>query len=564
MNMNKVLLELKLHNYRFRSFFCVLGLFIFMVFALILYHMHYNNSISLLKFLAGWYAVLCSFLSFIAIIFVNSNNLEIKKLKKHKRRVPMENQKHELNQLVNSNLYTRYFHDSKSCSESYGSTTLCSSQAITHLCNGTESLIIQNNDLKMKVQHDTNENIANMVLANRIKDHQLETLLDPHRSVDIRRIIFERKLSSLGRFECLNDLPYKISLDYHEVYRTNCELVIGYVPIPVGIVGPLSLNGETIYFPMATTEGCLVASTNRGCKAITQGSGAASYVFRDGITRAPCVKMGSAMEATKLKLWCENPKNFSKLKYAFENTTSFGKLLSAEPTVAGRNVYIRLVCFSGDAMGMNIVSKGSIAVISLLKDVFPTLKLVALSGNMCSDKKASAINWINGRGKSVVTEATIPSRVVSTILKTDVKTIVNVNNDKNLIGSAIAGSMGGFNAHASNIVTAIFLATGQDPAQNVESSNCVTILEETNEGNLWISCTMPCIEVGTVGGGTGLSAQSACLKIIGCKGSGVKPGDNSKKLAHVVASATMAGELSLLAALSSNHLVQAHMQHNRK
>jgi len=252
------------------------------------------------------------------------------------------------------------------------------------------------------------------------------------------------------------------------------------------------------------------------------------------------------------------------MKQAFESTTSFGKLISAQPNIAGKNVYIRLRCFSGDAMGMNMISKGSLAVIDLLRTYFPSLTLIALSGNTCTDKKAAAINWIEGRGKSVVVEATIPKDVVAKTLKTDVKTIVCTNTNKNLIGSAVAGSIGGFNAHAANIVTAVFIATGQDPAQNVESSNCMTLLEETEEGDLWISCTMPSIEVGTVGGGTSLPAQSACLKVIGCKGGGDIPGQNAEQLAHVVAAATMAGELSLLSALASNTLVQAHMKHNRK
>merc|ERR1712176_1436430 len=314
----------------------------------------------------------------------------------------------------------------------------------------------------------------------------------------------------------------------------------------------------------ATTEGCLVASTNRGCKAISAGSGARSTLLQDGITRAPCLRMESATEAAQLKIWCDRDDNFRMMKEAFESTTSFGKLLSANATVAGKNVYLRLKCFSGDAMGMNMISKGSLAVVELLKEQFPTLSLVALSGNMCTDKKAAAINWIEGRGKSIVTEATIPKEIVRTILKTDVSTIVSTNVQKNLVGSAMAGAIGGFNAHASNIVTAIFLATGQDPAQNVESSNCITLMEETDNGDLWISCTMPSIEVGTVGGGTTLPAQSSCLKVVGCKGGGDTPGANAAQLAHVVASATMAGELSLIAALASNTLVQAHMKHNRK
>jgi len=403
-----------------------------------------------------------------------------------------------------------------------------------------------------------------MVLSNKIKDHQLEKLLDPYRAVIVRRATFDQKLSTLNQGDALNDLPYEHDLEYSRVFGANCETVIGYVPLPVGMVGPLTLNGQTVYFPMATTEGCLVASTNRGCKAISQGSGASSTITRDGITRAPCIRMKSAKEAAELKIWCEIPQNFLTLKAAFESTTSFGKLQSAQVTVAGKNAYVRLCCFSGDAMGMNMVSKGSLAVIDLLKEKFPTLDLLALSGNMCTDKKAAAINWIEGRGKSVVVESIIPKDVVHATLKTDVKKIVTVNINKNLIGSAMAGSIGGFNAHASNIVSAVFLATGQDPAQNVESSNCITLMEETEDGDLWVSCTMPSIEVGTVGGGTGLPAQSAGLKIIGCKGGGEQPGANAKKLAHVVASAVMAGELSLLAALSANTLVQSHMQHNRK
>merc|ERR1719162_422730 len=417
------------------------------------------------------------------------------------------------------------------------------------------------------------EEIANLVLSNKVKDHMLEKLLDPFRAVTVRRIAFNQKLYSVlsenssdqqNISNVLDKLPSEHSLDYSRVYGANCEIVVGYVPIPVGLVGPLTINGESVYVPMATTEGCLVASSNRGAKAITQGGGAKARIVRDGITRAPCIRMRSAMEAADLKLWCEEPSNFLILKEAFESTTSFGKLNKCDPTVAGKNVYLRLVCFSGDAMGMNMISKGSLAVIETLQKIFPSLQLVALSGNMCTDKKAAATNWLHGRGKSVVVEAIIPKEVVKKTLKTTVKALVNVNINKNLIGSAMAGAIGGFNAHAANIVTAIFLATGQDPAQNVESSNCITLMEEEDNGDLWMCCTMPSIEVGTVGGGTSLPAQAACLEAIGCKGGASTPGENARKLATVVAAATLAGELSLMAALAANTLVQAHMIHNRK
>jgi hydroxymethylglutaryl-CoA reductase (NADPH) len=411
---------------------------------------------------------------------------------------------------------------------------------------------------------DSDEALAKLVLDGEIKDHELEKQLDPHRAVPVRRLVVDSKLATTGKGGALEKLPYRHDLDYGRVYGANCEIVVGYVPLPVGMVGPLTLDGESIFVPMATTEGCLVASTNRGAKAITQGGGAHAAIVRDGITRAPCVRMVSAMEAARLKIWCETPENFTRLKESFEATTSFGKLKSCVPTIAGKNVYLRLTCFSGDAMGMNMVSKGSLAVIECLKKEFPSLQLVALSGNMCTDKKAAATNWIEGRGKSVVVEAIIPKDVVRSTLKTSVRAMVQTNLHKNLIGSAMACTVGGFNAHASNIVTAVFLATGQDPAQNVESSNCITLMEETDEGDLWISCTMPSLEVGTVGGGTSLDAQSACLDVIGCKGGGAVPGANAQKLAKVVAAATLAGELSLLAALAANTLVAAHMQHNRK
>ncbi|GMI06280.1 hypothetical protein TrLO_g11995 [Triparma laevis f. longispina] len=406
----------------------------------------------------------------------------------------------------------------------------------------------------------SNEELANLVLSQQIKDHTLEKILNPKRAVQVRRIVFSKTLQDHTAIE---SIPSEPSLDYSKVYGANCEICVGYIPLPVGMAGPLMLNGEKVFIPMATTEGCLVASTNRGCKAITASGGCKAFIVNDGITRAPCLKCLSAEQAVALAKWSEG-EGSQALKNSFESTTSFGKLVGIKPTVAGKNVYLRLKCFSGDAMGMNMVSKGALALISTLLAKFPDVVLVALSGNMCTDKKPSAINWIEGRGKSVVIECTIKKEVVDKTLKTTVDKIVDVNLQKNLIGSAMSASVGGYNAHAANNVTAVFLATGQDPAQNVESSNCITLFEKNAEGDLWMSCTMPSIEVGTVGGGTGLAAQSACLKAIGVKGGGEAPGDNAKKLAMVVAGAVMAGEISLIAALAANTLVSAHMAHNRK
>jgi len=520
-----------------------------------------NDSGSLLKFLVCWSTFVLYFFGFFGIAFIDDDVLNPRQQRCKK---PREEQRPVKG---NGNICPRPsqpLHPPANC------TPVCTDPPPTTAKSQPKPS--PSNFKLPPPDSKSDEEWAEMVLTNKVKDHQLEKILDPTRAVVVRRLIFQTKLSTLSTTDSsssvdsdpLKHLPHLHSLDYNQVHGANCETVVGYVPLPVGMVGPITINGRSVYFPMATTEGCLVASANRGCKAITQGSGAISTITRDGITRAPCLRMKSAREAAELKLWCAEDENFGRLREAFESTTSFGKLQSAEVHVAGRNAYVRLCCFSGDAMGMNMVSKGSLAVVDLLRIIFPTLELVALSGNVCTDKKASAMNWIEGRGKSVVVEATIPKDVVRTTLKTDVKTIVRVNIDKNLIGSALAGSIGGFNAHAANMVTAVFLATGQDPAQNVESSNCMTLMEETDDGDLWISCTMPSIEVGTVGGGTGLPAQKACLKVIGCDGGGERPGKNARQLAHVVASATMAGELSLMAALAANTLVQAHMTHNRK
>jgi len=410
----------------------------------------------------------------------------------------------------------------------------------------------------------TNDEVLEHLVSGSLKDYQLEKKLgDYERAVGLRRNLYEHLLE-----KDLSLIPYT-GYDYNKVFGANCEIVIGYVPIPVGIVGPLSINGEPIYIPMATTEGCLVASTNRGCKAITISGGCCAVVLKDAITRAPCIRMPSAMRAAAVKRWVSQPENYAVLEAAFNSTTNFGRLHSVEGTVAGRNVYLRFSCMSGDAMGMNMVSKGCLKAIEILEQEFPDLVLVAISGNMCTDKKPAAINWILGRGKSIVVEAIIPENVVKSVLKSSVYDMIETNKQKNHIGSAMAGSIGGFNAHAANIVTAVFLATGQDPAQNVESSNCLTIMEYAEDGkSLHVSVTMPSIEVGTVGGGTHLPAQAGCLEICGVRGSAKgpdsMPGDNARKLAQIVGCAVLAGELSLMAALAANHLVRSHMQHNRK
>ncbi|XP_076889897.1 3-hydroxy-3-methylglutaryl coenzyme A reductase 1-like [Bidens hawaiensis] len=410
------------------------------------------------------------------------------------------------------------------------------------------------------MKSEADEKIVNLVISGAIPSYSLESNLgDCRRAAGIRREAVERKTG-----KSLVGLPLE-GFDYESILGQCCEMPIGYVQLPVGIVGPLLLNGSEYMVPMATTEGCLVASTNRGCKAVFASGGATAVLLKDGMTRAPVVRFGSAARAAHLKFFLEDRINFDVLSIVFNKSSRFARLQSIQCSIAGKNLYIRFTCSTGDAMGMNMVSKGVQNVLDFLRIDFPDMDVIGISGNFCSDKKPAAVNWIEGRGKSVVCEAVITEEVVKKVLKTTVPALVELNMLKNLAGSAVAGSLGGFNAHAANIVSAIFIATGQDPAQNIESSHCITMMEAVNGGkDLHISVTMPSIEVGTVGGGTQLASQAACLNLLGVKGASKEsPGSNARLLATIVAGSVLAGELSLMSAISAGQLVKSHLKYNR-
>eukprot|EP00056_Hartaetosiga_gracilis_P011290 m.169913 g.169913 ORF g.169913 m.169913 type:complete len:568 (-) comp13484_c3_seq13:221-1924(-) len=411
--------------------------------------------------------------------------------------------------------------------------------------------------------------LAAMVVNKELSQHKLEKVLqDTERAVNVRRLAIGEALVQEGRAEdAMDDLPHA-AFDYKgfydNIFGTNCEAVIGYMPVPVGVVGPLRINGVDRHVPMATTEGALLASTNRGCRAITESGGTATAILKNGMTRAPLIRVPSAAYGAEMIEWVNMKETQAELKQAFNSTTSHGKLQSVEGRLAGKNLYLRFACHCGDAMGMNMVTKGTVEALRVVKEKFSEAEMVALSGNVCSDKKAAAINWIEGRGRSVVCEVVLKRDVVERVLKTTPEAMIHVNNNKNLIGSAVAGALGGFNAHAANNVAAVFIATGNDPAQVIESSQCLTVLEMEGE-DLHMSVTMPSIEVGTVGGGTTLPAQRAALKMIGCQGADrVKSGGNADILANAVASTVLAGEISLIAALTTNDLLKAHIELNRK
>jgi len=339
-----------------------------------------------------------------------------------------------------------------------------------------------------------NEEVILLSQKGKIAAYALEKMLgDNERAVLIRRALICKfwfplplvfiliKLNQSARASLTKTLEYSdvpmTNYDYSRVIGACCENVIGYMPIPLGIAGPLKIDGSLFPIPMATAEGTLVASTSRGCKALNAGGGVTTTVIYDGMTRGPAIDFPSIVEAAKAKRWIDHEDGYDILKEAFESTSRFAKLQSLKVAMAGRTLFVRFATTTGDAMGMNMISKGTEKALEVMSKYFPEMVVLALSGNYCTDKKPAAINWIEGRGKSVVAEAVIPGKIVKSVLKTTVDALCNLNVKKNLIGSAMAGSVGGFNAHAANILTAVFLATGQDPAQNVESSNCMTLME---------------------------------------------------------------------------------------
>ncbi|KIK70184.1 hypothetical protein GYMLUDRAFT_151023 [Collybiopsis luxurians FD-317 M1] len=409
------------------------------------------------------------------------------------------------------------------------------------------------------------EEVILLAQNGKIAAYALEKVLgntEYERAVRIRRALISR--ASATKTLEHSDVPMS-NYDYSRVMGACCENVVGYIPLPLGIAGPLKIDGHLFPIPMATAEGTLVASTSRGCKALNAGGGVTTVLTQDGMTRGPAIDFPSIVQAAECKAWIESFEGYNILKEAFESTSRFAKLRSLKCAMAGRTLFVRFATATGDAMGMNMISKGTEKALEVMQKHFPDMITLALSGNYCTDKKPAAINWIEGRGKSVVAEAVVPGKVVKSVLKTTVEALCNLNTKKNLVGSAMAGSIGGFNAHAANILTAVFLATGQDPAQNVESSNCITLMEPTNNGqDLLMTVSMPSIEVGTVGGGTVLAPQQAILEMLGFKGAHpTNPGQNAQALARLIAAAVMAGELSLLSALAAGHLVRAHLVHNR-
>jgi hydroxymethylglutaryl-CoA reductase (NADPH) len=400
---------------------------------------------------------------------------------------------------------------------------------------------------------DTAESVESLVAALRDGDvrlHELESRAGADVAVAARRQFVAEETGA--EFDSVGEYGFPAA-----EAESNVENMVGATQIPLGVVGPVAVNGAAAsgehYLPMATTEGALLASVNRGCSVLRAAGGATARVVKSGMTRAPVFRVADVAEAEALVSWVREHE--PRLKSAAEATTSHGELLDVTPYVVGDSVFLRFRYDTKDAMGMNMATIATRAAAELIEEK-TSASLVALSGNLCTDKKPAAVNAVEGRGRSVTADVVIPRDVVEDRLHTTPEAFAEVNARKNFAGSARAGSLG-FNAHVANVVAAMFLATGQDAAQVVEGSNAITTAQ-VKDGDLYCSVSLASLEVGTVGGGTKLPTQSEGLDVLGYRGGGDPPGSNADALAECVAVGALAGELSLLAALSSRHLSSAH------
>ncbi len=349
-------------------------------------------------------------------------------------------------------------------------------------------------------------------------------------------------------------------LDIDQVSTKNCENMIGSVEVPVGLAGPstVQLDNQTmeLWIPLATTEGALVASVSRGMKLLSQAGTTTVITQKKGMSRAPVFECTNGKIAQEFAAWLDTQTQF--FAQQARESSSHLTYLNHTAFIQGRSVFVRFHFDTSEAMGMNMITIALEKIIGKLFSTFSGVKLLSISGNVCTDKKPAHINTIFGRGWWVQAESFIPKELIERSLHSDVETILKVHTQKNLVGGHIAGSLGQ-NAHIANVAAAFYLATGQDLAHTVNASLGSTTIESTADG-IYCAVTLPEVDVGSVGGGTVLQPQSQARQLI-CQDKNVAV--NSQLLAVTLSVGCLAAELSLLGALAAKHLGRAHNQLGR-
>lgn len=336
-------------------------------------------------------------------------------------------------------------------------------------------------------------------------------------------------------------------------------------PVPTKNIGPVLIHGQHIdgevHVPLATYETTLWPSTNRGAKLSRLAGGIHTVVLSECMTRSVVVQAKTAVAAAKISAQIQARKQ--DIATAIADTSRFCRLQAYQLKQVGNLLYLRLQCSTGDAAGHNMTTKAADAVLHWLLKTYPELQYVSISANLCTDKKVSAINALLGRGKHVIAELTIPKALCEKHLRATPQAVVDLNTKKNLLGSTLAGSTHSANAHYANLLLATYLATGQDAANIVEGSQGITYCEVTQDGDLYFAVNLPNIIVGTIGNGKQHDAIQTHLTQLGCLEKR-EPGENSKRLAEIIAATVLCGELSLMAAQTNlGELTRSHMAFER-
>ncbi len=350
------------------------------------------------------------------------------------------------------------------------------------------------------------------------------------------------------------DLPHVSNYAFDpSMLQGNIENFIGVAQVPIGLAGPLRINGEhacgDFYIPMATTEGTLVASYNRGMRLMTECGGVKTTVVDSGMQRAPVFVLDDALQAREFGRWVDE--HFEAIKAAAESTTRFGKLESIQQFAVGPMRYLRCNYATGDAAGQNMVGKATLAACQWIKQNYPNDVRYILSGNVETDKKHSRINMLLTRGKRVVAETVLQNEAMKNIMGVELKDLFAARQIS-MVGAFMAGSANN-SAHTANGLAAMFIATGQDAADVAESHASISYAQLLDNGDLYWSITLPSLIVGTRGGGTELATQQECLAMLGCTADG-----SADKLAEICGAVVLAGEASLASAVLHGDWVASH------
>ena len=338
----------------------------------------------------------------------------------------------------------------------------------------------------------------------------------------------------------------------------NVEHFTGVAQVPIGIAGPLLVDGEhaqgEFYVPLATTEGALVASYNRGMKTLREAGGVKTTILDDAMQRAPAFVFDSAREARAFGGWLKD--HFSEIQQEAESTTRVGRLRGIEQYSASRILFTRFDFTTGDAAGQNLTGKATAAACAWITSKYQGITNFYLESNFATDKKISQVNILRTRGKRVVAEATIPAALIEKHLRTTGQKLVRARQVSNLGGFLSGVNNNGL--QSANGIAAMFIATGQDAANVAESSAALGFSELLPNGDYYSSITLPSLIVATYGGGTGLATQRECLELLGCYGTG-----KVRKFAEIVAATALCGELSLGSAIVAEEWVTAHDLYGR-